>query len=214
MASAIYAVAISQAAASDTWSTWSSIVSNAQIKLTNNYGPGSWWLVIGKQQWGYATRSGKGDTTFSFPLTFNTVYAVNAGRYFKSRDDSNSGHGVMSHTTTNCVTYTGASQTSAMTIIAIGKQQWGVTTYSGCGNCFPISFTTPYAVIAEEHHKTTTATNYDGSFMTTRLTTTGFSYRAESTGYADAIMFVSFGKQRSGERLTLHQILPLLLPFL
>ena len=48
MASAIYAVAISQAAASDTWSTWSSIVSNTQIKLTNNYGPGSWWLVIGK----------------------------------------------------------------------------------------------------------------------------------------------------------------------
>ena len=90
----------------------------AQSLGTNGYVKFANGLIL---QWGYATRSGKGDTTFSFPLTFNTVYAVNAGRYFKSRDDSNSGHGVMSHTTTNCVTYTGASQTSAMTIIAIGK---------------------------------------------------------------------------------------------
>ena len=47
MPSTIYAITISQAAASDTWSTWSSVVSNSQIKLTNNYAPGSWWLVIG-----------------------------------------------------------------------------------------------------------------------------------------------------------------------
>ena len=114
--------------------TLSSVKLNAQRWDTASYHAelGTYyWTSIGVQQWGYATRSGKGDTTFSFPLTFNTVYAVNAGRYFKSRDDSNSGHGVMSHTTTNCVTYTGASQTSAMTIIAIGKQQWGKSSSSG-----------------------------------------------------------------------------------
>ena len=47
MSSQIYNVVISQAAASDTWSTWSSIVSASQIKLTNNYGPGSWWYATG-----------------------------------------------------------------------------------------------------------------------------------------------------------------------
>lgn len=73
-------------------------------------------------------------------------------------------------------------------------KQWGKTTRESCGSCFPLTFTTPYAVIAEEHHLTSTATNYDGSFMTTRLTTTGFSYRTESTGYSDAIMFVVFGR--------------------
>ena len=72
MASAIYAVAISQAAASDTWSTWSSIVSNTQIKLTNNYGPGSWWLVTGKQQWGNTQAASN-----NFPIAFpSTCYAV------------------------------------------------------------------------------------------------------------------------------------------
>ena len=47
MSNQIYNVVISQAAASDTWSTWSSIVSASQIKLTNNYGPGSWWYATG-----------------------------------------------------------------------------------------------------------------------------------------------------------------------
>lgn len=71
--------------------------------------------------------------------------------------------------------------------------QWGVTNRENCGSCFPLTYSVPYAVIAEEHHLTETATGYDGSFMTTRLTTRGFSYRTESTGYSNAIMFVVFG---------------------
>ena len=66
---AIDNVVISQAAASDTWSTWSSIVSTSQIKLTNNYGPGSWWFVTGRQQWGLNYTS----KTITFPISFTTV---------------------------------------------------------------------------------------------------------------------------------------------
>lgn len=80
--------------------------------------------------------------------------------------------------------------------------QWGVTNRENCGSCFPLTYSVPYAVIAEEHHLTETATGYDGSFMTTRLTTRGFSYRTESTGYGNAIMFVVFGIQQWGHTNT------------
>lgn len=105
------------------------------------------WCLV---QWGYATRSGVGDTTFTFPISFSTIYCVNAGRYFSSRDSSNSGFGVMSQSTTTCVTYTGASQTKAMTILAIGIQQWGNTQSSS--SSFPIAFNSVcYAVIPTEY---------------------------------------------------------------
>ena len=69
-------VVISQAAASDTWSTWSSIVSTSQIKLTNNYGPGSWWFVTGRQQWGYASAfAGSKYITLPLSATPIAVYA-------------------------------------------------------------------------------------------------------------------------------------------
>lgn len=56
-------------------------------------------------------------------------------------ESSNSGHGVYSVSTTTCVTYTGASQTKAMTILAIGKQQWG----ESLGTSSPTTVTLPIA---------------------------------------------------------------------
>lgn len=109
-------------------------------------------LQVSNKQWGYATRSGVGDTTFTFPISFSTIYCVNAGRYFSSRDSSNSGFGVMSQSTTTCVTYTGASQTKAMTILAIGKQQWGRTgSINGDTTktiTYPIAYTSAFYSIA------------------------------------------------------------------
>ena len=114
MASAIYAVAISQAAASDTWSTWSSIVSNTQIKLTNNYGPGSWWLVIGKQQWG-RTGTVNGDTskTITYPIAYSSAFFSIA---LVSTDNSSDWNTEIS----------GTPGTSSATIIVRGKQRANV----------------------------------------------------------------------------------------
>ena len=153
MASAIYAVAISQAAASDTWSTWSSIVSNTQIKLTNNYGPGSWWLVIGKQQWGKANTSSDSAITIAFPITFGTLYCVTI-----SKRSDNTSYGAMLRTcvqsSNNASFVTRGGYQSYCDWIAAGKaQQWGTKT--GASNktitiSLNITFTTtsyiPYAV--------------------------------------------------------------------
>ena len=192
MTSAIYAVVISQAAASDTWSTWSSIVSNTQIKLTNNYGPGSWWCVIGKQQWGYATRSGVGDTTFTFPISFSTIYCVNAGRYFSSRDSSNSGFGVMSQSTTTCVTYTGASQTKAMTILAIGIQQWGKAVRNAEFS-YPLSLSVLLGLYA------TQTGSYSGAYALVSSTATTSKAKFESNK-VDNLFFLVIGKQQWGKK--------------
>ena len=108
MASAIYAVAISQAAARDTWSTWSSIVSNTQIKLTNNYGPGSWWLVTGKQQWGYrndSSNNGQNTLICNLPIAMsNTNYIVARDTHTASTSGTTvfrNSFGTMSKTTTS-----------------------------------------------------------------------------------------------------------------
>ena len=58
----------------------------------------------------------------------------------------------MSQSNTNCVTYTGASQTKAMTILAIGIQQWGRTgSISGDTTktiTYPVAYTSAFYSIA------------------------------------------------------------------
>lgn len=47
MSNTNYNITISQAAASDTWSTQANTVTTTSFVLSNNYGPGSWWRVCG-----------------------------------------------------------------------------------------------------------------------------------------------------------------------
>ena len=142
MTSAIYAVVISQAAASDTWSTWSSIVSNTQIKLTNNYGPGSWWFVTGKQQWGeFLTTSSQFAT---YPLTIsmsNNLYHI----FGNHIGITQSTYAVIfgDKTLNNFQCKSGVSNQIVNWII-LGYQQWGQCYgyKSSKLTNFPISFTT------------------------------------------------------------------------
>ena len=46
--SSFYNITISQAGASDTWSTYAHSTSTTGATLGNNYGSGSWWMAVGK----------------------------------------------------------------------------------------------------------------------------------------------------------------------
>ena len=186
MASAIYAVAISQAAASDTWSTWSSIVSNAQIKLTNNYGPGSWWLVIGKQQWGRSAATKDTNVESDFPISFSTVYgAVEARQHSSNSWDYCSD--ITGLTTSSITTRSGGGTGTYVYWFVLGKQQWGYNSNNAAGATtgFPISFASAcYGVV----HCSGNTGRIEGNPYITSVTTTTIKWGQYGLGY-----WIAFG---------------------
>ena len=193
MASAIYAVAISQAAASDTWSTWSSIVSNTQIKLTNNYGPGSWWLVIGKQQWGSVTDSSNGNQQrkFTFPVSFtNTNYSVSVTSTHSEL--TSYGWGYINTKTETYVTARVAGYTTHY--IVIGFQQWGkIATQSNGIITLPVAFQNIVcAIVTTAYGLTTDASNVHVYAGVTSYSLTNFSFYAAKN--AQGRMWIAIGK--------------------
>lgn len=95
-------------------------ITTSTCQIVVSYGVG-FWLAVGKQQWGKADRNGYGSVTLNYPIAFSSLFVVNEGRYFKSTGTSNTGHGIQSASTTQVVLYTGASETSHMSYIAIGR---------------------------------------------------------------------------------------------
>lgn len=176
MTSAIYAVAISQAAASDTWSTWSSIVSNTQIKLTNDYGPGSWWLVTGKQQWGASdtmTPISVSDLdgysiAYLLPIAYTQWYQPIGSHPSISSDKLINFTDAYDLSTIKFRFRSG----SPMKFISIGIQQWGRSFTSAT---FPIAFsTTDYCCAVTVGNGQNN--NYCASPHPSNFSTTGMSY--------------------------------------
>ena len=186
MASAIYAVAISQAAASDTWSTWSSIVSNTQIKLTNNYGPGSWWLVIGKQQWGYSSSN-----TITFPIAFTKFKAIS--RLSIRSSSSGSQHHCSGHSLTG---FTQVHDSNEQTLwIAVGEQQWGkgnTTTSRDNVVTLPVTYPNSYTCLVAQYISAANE-KYTSQVLTTSTNSTLYLHWGRSYSSGSYVKWFTIG---------------------
>lgn len=151
-----------------------------------------WWIAIGKQQWGSLSNWSTGANSYTYPIafserTYSLAYSITTVR--------ESAVAIYNATKTEFTYSTNAASTSVgISVIFLGKQQWGYVV--GGINTFTVTFLITYisafGATASGAAETPTAANTEVS----ELTNTGFTLRRSSS--SNPVYWIAWGVQQWG----------------
>ena len=156
----------------------------------SKYGGDKLWLAIGVQQWGYCNNGSQ----ISFPMAYKTkCYAITFGVHYNgSQYDYNQ---VVSYNTLGFTMYqTVGTNGLAIMWIALGVQQWGVTTSNSGTITFPLAHkSSVFAVtLFMEAHGTSTIYIYAQSISLDNFVITSAIPQSQFQSFAKAY-WISLG---------------------